>query len=170
MVWMGRLCLQVWAQAGQPHPEAPFEVATGGLEQRLKLSGSMKTKPDSIHFRKVSSISGDVGMVHVGISSNVVQYQDTMRKVCLLPKELKKEIDKMIWHEKPSFSLRAHEHHYNSSTSKTTKQQKAPREAQHNKQERNSRNHDKYYHRVLDSLTDECDMLKSEIEDMFLIW
>ena len=36
-----------------PHRAAPYEVATGGIEQRLELSGAKETSHDALHFREV---------------------------------------------------------------------------------------------------------------------
>ena len=66
-----------------PHRAAPYEVATGSIHQRLKLSTSVPSSQDSLHFREVGSISGDTGYIHVGIKSDMKQYQDTLNKVTL---------------------------------------------------------------------------------------
>ena len=64
-----------------PHRAAPYEVATGSIHQRLKLSTAVATAQDSLHFREVGTISGDTGYIHVGIKSDMQQYQDILSKV-----------------------------------------------------------------------------------------
>ena len=64
-----------------PHRAAPYEVATGSIHNRLKMSGAAPTAQDSLHFREVGTISGDTGFIHVGIKSDMQQYQDIMGKV-----------------------------------------------------------------------------------------
>ena len=64
-----------------PHRAAPYEVATGSIHQRLTLSTAVPTSQDALHFREVGTISGDTGYIHVGIKSDMQQYQDIMSKV-----------------------------------------------------------------------------------------
>ena len=64
-----------------PHRAAPYDVATGNIQQRLELSGAVKSAHDSLHFRDVGKISGDTGYIHVAIKSDIKQYQETMTKV-----------------------------------------------------------------------------------------
>ena len=39
----------------------PFKVTTGSIENRLMDSQAVPTRQDSIHFRKLGTISGDTG-------------------------------------------------------------------------------------------------------------
>ena len=155
------------AKAASPHVQAPFEVATGGIESRLRLSTVRKETPDSIHFREMGSVSGDVGMVHVAISSDIGQYQDTMNKVCKMPGELKKEIIKIM--SKDRFHDKKH-----SKPAKELKGKRFTGDGTGNSTTIPPRDEDKktsrYYDTVLENLEDECNMLKQEVDDMFLIW
>ena len=66
-----------------PHRAAPYDIATGNIQQRLDLSGAKKSAQDSLHFRDVGKISGDTGYIHIGIKSDIKQYQQTMSKVII---------------------------------------------------------------------------------------
>ena len=162
-----------WASSTPQHAQAPFEIATGGLEERMKLSGVRKAKADSIHFRQLGTISGDLGMVHIAISSDIGQYQDTMSKVCQMPAELRKEIDNIIIkntyhdvpHDKPTLKLNGKRFRGTGNSSSVP-----PRDAEQVRDKEKRSSESKYYDTVLKNLEDECEMLKTEVEDMFLIW
>ena len=128
----------------------PFKVATGSIEERLMDSQAKPTRQDSIHFRKLGTISGDSGMIHVAVQTNIKKYLDEMDDVCDLPKKLAAS---HVWRRGES--------------NKTV--QDIPVS--------NVRNGndvllpgDKYFQRVLQIMEAECDIMKDEIIDRLLIW
>ena len=164
LIWILRLLLfQAQAKVQIPHAHAPFELAMGGLEERLRKSKAEPEKADMVHFRQLGTISGDVGMVHIGIAANIRQYEEIMDKVCDMPNALRDDINKLIWHDKPTSKMSGKRFVDNSTIS-----QKPPRNGVSSSAEKPKSG--KYYDRVLSNLNDECDMLKNEIHDMFLIW
>lgn len=159
--WIGRLwLLSVSANtAPNPHVGAPFEIAMGSLEERLKKSTTETTKADNVHFRERGTISGDLGMIHIGIQSNLKEYQDKMREVCKMPMQLRKRIKDMILDDANG----------NKTLQKSHKNESLSQPPVRNG-ERIKKHNSKHYDRVLTNLDEECEMLQHEINDIFLIW